>query len=93
MRTIERTSQFKQDYKRERKGRHRNDVEGLIVSAIDLLVIDEALPQNYCDHPLSGKWNEHRECHLKPDLLLIYKKLDDDILRLVRIGSHNELFG
>ncbi|MEY2862351.1 MAG: toxin of the YafQ-DinJ toxin-antitoxin system [Pseudomonadota bacterium] len=35
----------------------------------------------------------YRECHLKPDQLLIYKTVDDDILRLARLGSHSELFG
>jgi mRNA interferase YafQ len=39
-----------------------------------------------------GEYTNHRECHLKPDLLLIYKKPDDSTLRLVRIGSHSEVF-
>jgi len=45
------------------------------------------------DHRLSGAWDAHRECHLKPDLLLIYRKPEAEILQLVRLGSHSELFG
>ena len=47
----------------------------------------------YRDHDLSGDWAGYRECHIKPDLLLIYRKSDPDILRLARLGSHSELFG
>jgi mRNA interferase YafQ len=42
---------------------------------------------------LSGVWDDHRECHLKPDLLLIYRKPDEPVLQLVLMGSHRELFG
>ncbi|MGA9964633.1 MAG: type II toxin-antitoxin system YafQ family toxin [Terriglobales bacterium] len=45
------------------------------------------------DHPLGGEWRDHRECHLKPDLLLIYRKPNADLLQLIRLGSHSELFG
>ncbi|MGB6111073.1 MAG: type II toxin-antitoxin system mRNA interferase toxin, RelE/StbE family [Acidobacteriaceae bacterium] len=41
---------------------------------------------------MAGEWNDHRECHLKPDLLLIDTKPNDEILRLVRLGSHSDLF-
>ncbi|HMU31204.1 MAG TPA: type II toxin-antitoxin system YafQ family toxin, partial [Nitrospira sp.] len=43
-------------------------------------------------HDLSGDWAGYRECHIKPDLLLIYRKSDSDTLRLARLGSHSELF-
>lgn len=59
---------------------------------VEMLANDEPLESGYKDHSLSGNWKEHRECHLKPDLLLIYKKPDDKTLRLVRMGSHSELF-
>ena len=48
---------------------------------------------SYRDHALSGKWAGYRECHIKPDLLLIYRKVNTDTLRLARLGSHSELFG
>jgi len=47
----------------------------------------------YRDHDLIGDWAGYRECHIKPDLLLIYRKSDADTLRLARFGSHSELFG
>ncbi|MXZ34913.1 MAG: type II toxin-antitoxin system mRNA interferase toxin, RelE/StbE family, partial [Acidobacteria bacterium] len=43
------------------------------------------------DHALSGEWKEFRDCHLKPDMVLIYQKKATDKLRLVRLGSHSEL--
>jgi mRNA interferase YafQ len=50
------------------------------------------LDLRYSDHDLSGDWAGYRECHLKPDLLLIYRKADASTLRLARLGSHSELF-
>ena len=94
MRTIERASAFKRDYKRiKATPRHRKDLDVLAAAAITLLVNDTPLPDNNRDHALSGDWVGYRECHLKPDLLLIYKKPDDETLRLARLGSHSELFG
>jgi len=43
------------------------------------------------DHALIGEWKDHRDCHVKPDLVLIYQKPDANVLRLVRLGSHSEL--
>ena len=57
------------------------------------LANDQPLPPHQRDHDLSGNWPGYRECHIKPDLLLIYRKHDAVILRLVRLGSHSELFG
>ena len=57
------------------------------------LMNGKAMKEKYCDHDLKGNWKGHRECHIKPDLLLIYKKRDDGIIQLVRIGSHSELYG
>ena len=51
------------------------------------------LPPSNRDHALTGDWLGYRECHVKPDLLLIYKKPDDLTLRLARFRSHSELFG
>jgi mRNA interferase YafQ len=94
MRTIERSSVFKRDYKRAKATpRHRNDVDSLVSAVVTLLVSDEILPANMHDHALSGDWSGCRECHLKPDLLLIYRKPGGDTVRLARLGSHSELFG
>jgi mRNA interferase YafQ len=59
--------------------------------AVRLLANDEVLPRRYFDHALSGEWDDYRDCHIKPDLVLIYRKPDDSILQLVRLGSHSEL--
>ena len=93
MRRIERTNAFRHDYKREKRGQHRRDVEGLLELAISLLAEDKPLPERNRDHLLTGEWDDFRECHLKPDLLLIYRKSGPDVLQLVRMGSHSELFG
>jgi mRNA interferase YafQ len=60
---------------------------------VALLLSYQALPENNRDHALIGDWDGYRECHIKPDLLLIYRKPDADTLRLARLGSHSELFG
>lgn len=94
MRTIERSSVFKRDYKRAKATpRHRKDVDSLVSAVVTLFLSDQVLPENVRDHALSGDWSGYRECHLKPDLLLIYRKPDADTLRLARLGSHSELFG
>jgi mRNA interferase YafQ len=92
MRTIERSSAFKRDYKREAKGRHRATLDDVLTSVLKALVMDLPLNSKYRDHDLSGDWEGYRECHIKPDLLLIYRKFESDILRLARLGSHSELF-
>lgn len=93
MRRIERTNAFLRDFKREKKGQHRHELESLVASVVTLLVEDTALPERNRDHRLAGAWSDHRECHLKSDLLLIYRKPDLEVLQLVRLGSHSELFG
>jgi mRNA interferase YafQ len=94
MRTIERSSVFKRDYKRAKATpRHSTDVDSLLSTVVALLLSDQVLPENSRDHTLIGDWAGYRECHLKPDLLLIYRKPDADTLRLARLGSHSELFG
>jgi len=93
MRTIERTNVFKRDFKREKSGQHRRDLDALVFTTISILADDKPLPEKNRDHALGGEWRDHRECHLKPDLLLIYRKPNNDVLQLIRLGSHSELFG
>ena len=61
------------------------------MEVVSLLAADVQLPRRNFDHPLSGDWTDHRDCHIKPDLILIYRKPDDDYLDLVRLGSHSEI--
>lgn len=91
MRTIKRTKQFKRDYKREKSGRHRSILDNVLMGVIDLLVKGKSLPRRLCDHPLTGEWKDYRDCHIKPDLVLIYRKSDANTLELIRLGSHSEL--
>lgn len=91
MRTIDRTNQFKRDYKRELKGQHRATLEGDFVEVLKVLVSDTPLAERYHDHALTGDWKNFRDCHIKPDLVLIYQKPNDKILQMVRLGSHSEL--
>lgn len=93
MRTIDRSSAFKRDYKREAKGQHRATLDDALKPVLVALATDQPLDARYRDHDLSGDWAGYRECHIKPDLLLIYRKPDEHVLQLVRMGSHAELFG
>lgn len=65
----------------------------LVKQIIARLANDEILEPKYKDHSLTGKLKGYRDCHVKPDLVLIYEK-DKDILLLtaINIGSHSDLF-
>ena len=91
MRTIKYTNRFKRDYKREKAGRHSKLIEAALTEIATLLAGDKPLERRYFDHALTGEWADHRDCHVRPDLVLIYRKPDADTLELVRIGSHSGL--
>ena len=77
---------------REKKGKSAElgkKLDALVQATVELLAADEILPAKYFDHALLGNWVDHRDCHVRADLLLIYRKYDD-ALQLVR-GSHSEL--
>ena len=85
---IFRTSSFKKDYKKL-----DNKEINLLKIVITKLVNAEDLEEKYKDHSLIGSYLGCRECHVKPDLLLIYKYNDDILeLALLRVGSHSKLF-
>lgn len=91
MRTIKYTTRFKRDYRREKAGKSGKKLDGLLAETLSWLVKDQPLPARAVDHALSGEWKDHRDCHLRPDLILIYRKPDQKTLELVRLGSHSEL--
>ncbi len=93
MRGIDRATAFKRDYKREARGQHRASLDNALQPVLVALATDQPLDTKHRDHDLGGDWAGYRECHLKPDLLLIYRKSEADTLRLARLGSHSELFG
>jgi len=91
MRTIERTTQFKRDYKRESKGQHRQVLADDFREILTAIADDQPRAEKYRDHALTGNRKNYRDCHIKPDLVLMYRKPDDELLQLVRLGSHSEL--
>ena len=91
MQRIERTKQFKRDYRRELKGRHRVTLETALVEVLQALINNQSLAEKHRDHALTGDWKDYRDCHIKPDLILIYRKPSNEVLQLVRLGSHSEL--
>jgi mRNA interferase YafQ len=87
---IERTSQFKKDFKLALK---RNCNIEKLKTAVTILANGERLPEEYLDHPLRGNYSGYRECHIEPDWLLIYKITENVLLlTLYRTGSHSDLF-
>jgi len=82
------SSQFKKDFRKiESQGKDLTQLKTLI----SLLLENQPLEPKYRDYKLTGKWKNHRDCHIQPDWLLIYR-IDGDALFLERTGSHSELF-
>ena len=92
MREIDYSTQFQRDYKRESKYPKNKDLDKKLELVLDLLCVDLPLTRKYKDHSLRGEYDQIRECHIKPDLLLMYFKTGKSLLTLVRLGSHSELF-
>lgn len=85
------TTQFKKDFKLAMK---RSMKIELLEEVIAMLAMGETLPDKHKDHALTGNWVGHRECHILPDWLLIYR-IEDEVLvlTLARTGTHSNLFG
>ncbi len=88
MRTIKQSGQFKRDLKREAKGSHRQALQSNFVAIIAALANDQPLAEKHRDHALIGDQKGHRDCHVKPDLVLIYRKPDDAVLQLVSCHAY-----
>ena len=91
MRTINRTNAFKRDYKREKRSQYRETLDEDLRQVLELLISDAMLPEKYQDHPMRSTGGKSRNCHIRPDLVLIYGKPNADDLNLIRLGSHSEL--
>ena len=88
MYSIFRTTSFKKQYKKLSLSDKK-----FLKEVVKLLADNKVLDEKYKDHKLTGNFNSLRECHIKPDLLLVYKK-DNDILELalIQVGSHSSIF-
>ncbi|TYK64946.1 type II toxin-antitoxin system YafQ family toxin [Colwellia echini] len=89
MLTLDYSSQFKKDFKKITKLPIPEIIEvGNVISTLQKSLILDA---KYVDHALVGNWHGFRDCHIKPDLVLIYR-IHDTYLQLARIGTHNDVF-
>ena len=79
-------------FKRDLKKRFLDLATAEWSEVLNCLANDLPLAEKYCDHPLVNDKNNYRDCHVKPDLVLIYGK-KENTLTLVRLGSHSEIFG
>lgn len=97
VRQIKRSSRFKSDFKTVLASMSKSKrllFQERLIEVLECLSQDQSLPRNFEDHPLSGNWTGYRDCHIFPDIVLIYKKTEEaelKLLLLVRIGSHSEL--
>jgi mRNA interferase YafQ len=89
MYTLEYSTQFKKDFKKITKRPIPDIIE--VGNVISVLQKGQVLEKKYVDHTLSGNWDGFRDCHVKSDLVLIYR-LHENTLQLARIGSHNDVF-
>jgi mRNA interferase YafQ len=90
VRQIIETNQFKRDYRKiAASGRYAKKD---LLNLVEILANDKLVPLRYRDHALIGNWLGYRECHIKPDWILIYKKTLQNELLLIRTGSHSYLF-
>lgn len=83
---------YSKDYKKSVKKLDKQSLQMLTV-VIDRLANDKILEPKFKDHQLKGKLEGFRECHIKPNLLLVYKKVKQELrMSVLKVGSHSELF-
>ena len=90
MKTIRKTTQFKKDFKKIKN--NTNKINALL-EIVRKLANSETIPAEFDPHPLTGNYKNHMECHIESDFLLIWFDKNADEVKLVRLGSHSELFG
>jgi mRNA interferase YafQ len=83
------TGKFRKDFK---KYRNRPSKVEKIYTVLDILKEGNELPKEYRPHMLTGDYRGYMECHIESDLLLIWLDMEEDIIKLIRLGSHSELF-
>jgi mRNA interferase YafQ len=91
MRTVNTTTRFNRDLRREASGVYGKRLDALVGEVVAMLAADQPLPPRYRDHAMTGPWRSYRDCHIRPDLVLVYREPNNHSLELVRLGSHSEL--
>ena len=91
MRTIDHAAEFKRGYRKLLRQSNGTRVDRELRRVLRLLASDQPLEPRHRDHALRGAWRGFRDCHVLPDVVLIYKKSEPGLLELARIGSHSEL--
>ena len=89
MKKLQPTTQYKKDYKRIKNNQQKVDDLKVILNK---LMKEEPIPAEYLPHKLTGQYKGCLECHIQNDFLLIWIDENTDIIELVRLGSHSELF-
>lgn len=92
MPTVSWSNRFARDYGRVQKGRYGPILDQELRIVSNALAAGRPLARRHQDHALSGIWIGSRDCHLKPDLLLIYR-MTSDTVEFLRLGTHAEIFG
>jgi mRNA interferase YafQ len=92
MRTIESATVFRKELKKLKTKPGHGNLDELLQSVLELLITDKPLPIKNRDHPLTGPYKGFRDCHIKPDVVLIYSRQNKTTLWLARIETHRELF-
>ena len=89
MKKLQPTTQYKKDLKR-----YKNNPQKLadLKEVLKMLQLEQPIPADYLPHPLSGQYKGCLECHINGDFLLIWYDKNRDVIELVRLGSHSELF-
>ena len=87
---LKQTTQFKKDLRRYLN--HPEKMKALD-EVLSHLSTTGTVPEKFNPHALSGNWSNHMECHIKGDFLLIWYDKEENVIKLVRLGSHSELFG
>jgi mRNA interferase YafQ len=88
MREVMRMKKFLKDYRQVQAGISRDILNHAFEEAVELLACDRPLPEKFHDHALQGEYRGYRDCHIRPDLVLIYKKMPGQ-LHLYRLGSYS----
>jgi mRNA interferase YafQ len=92
MRKVESATVFRKELKKLLSHPDHGNLNELLEAVLEMLAVDKQLPVKNRDHPLAGQYKGFRDCHIKPDIVLIYSKPDKDTLWLARIGTHSEVF-